>query len=112
MMIIKWEKDEYEEMLFDLYGYLADNTKIHLAMLYWDNMRKCWILSYELPRLKSKSRKYNNYGIDELNDVLFNAILDIQTDLNGIICMCRNYKEAFSNCIINYIQGMDYYNEN
>lgn len=109
MIVIKWEKDNYEEILYDLYVYTENNKKIHIAMLYWDDNH--WTLVQEIPRLKPKTRWYENYTINELNDVLFRAVLDIQANLNEIFYICHDYNEAISDYIIDYIQGIDH-NEN
>ena len=111
MLIIKWEKDDYdEELLYDLYAYTETNKKIHIAMLYWNNINKYWVMEHEFPQLKPKTRQYN-YNINDLNDVLFKAILDIQSDLKEIFYMCNDYNEAVSDYIIDYIQGVNQ-NEN
>ena len=108
MVVIKWEKDntcDYE--FYDLYAYTNHSKKI-IAYLYWFENR--WIMVHQIPKLKIK-RQYDNYSIEEVNNVLFKAILDIQSDLNKISHICNDYLDAIFDYITDYIQGIDY-NEN
>ena len=109
MMIIKWRKDKTEEQpLYELYAYTENNYKLSIGFLGWSNFMNSWLFSYEIPPLKSKSKEYNNYTINEFNDVLFRAILDIQSELSRISNMCIEYCNAISDYVIDYIQGVDH----
>ena len=109
MIVIKWEKDEnvytFDEY-YDLFAYTENNKKIHIAILYWSNNR--WIMSDYIPYLKSETKWYENYTINEVNDVLFRAVLDIQSDLSRINNMCVDYCNAISDYVIDYVQGIDH----
>ena len=109
MIVIKWEKDNYDYEFYDLYAYTDNNKRFHIARLYWDDTH--WTMIHETPRLKPKTRWYENYNVNQLNEVLFRAILDIQSDLNEVFYMCYDYNDAISDYIIDYIQGIDH-NEN
>lgn len=109
MMIIKWRKDEMEEQpLYELYAYTETNYRLSIGFLGWSDFMNSWLFSYEIPSLKSKSKIYNNYTINEFNDVLFRAILDIQSELSRINNMCIEYCNAISDYVIDYIQGVDH----
>ena len=106
MIVIKWEKDNYDYEFYDLYAYTDDGKKHHIAKLYWDINH--WVMVHETHRLKPKTRWYENYSVNQLNEVLFRAILDIQADLNEVFYMCHDYSDSISDYIIDYIQGMNY----
>ena len=109
MMIIKWCKDETEEEPFyNLYIYTDNDYKMHIGWIGWGNLEKCWYMHYSIPRIKDKSKKYEQYTINEINDVLFKAVLDIQADLAFINNMCVDYCNAISDYIIDYVQGIDH----
>lgn len=109
MIIIKWRKDEIEELpLYELYAYTNNNYKTIIGYLGWNDFSKCWILNYHIPRIQEKIKKYNNYNINEVNDVLFRAVLDIQSDLSFINNMCVDYCNAISDYAIDYVQGIDH----
>ena len=109
MIIIKWRKDEMEDLpLYELYACMGNNHKMTIGYLGWNGFTNCWILSYHIPRIQEKSKKYDNYTIDEINDVLFRAVLDIQSDLSFINNMCVDYCNAISDYIIDYVQGIDH----
>ena len=107
MMIIKWKKDELEEEpLYDLYIFVGDNNyKMHIGKLGWGSSEQCWFMWYSIPPLKDK---YKNYNQHEINDVLFRAVLDIQSDLSQITNMCIEYCNAISDYVIDYVQGIDH----
>lgn len=110
MMIIKWHRDKTEELpLYELYAYIGDKHKTTIGYLGWNSFTQCWILNYYIPCIQeTKSKKYDNYTIEEINDVLFRAILDIQKDLSFINNMCVDYCNAISDYIIDYVQGIDH----
>ena len=111
MIIIKWQKDETEEFPFyNLYAYI-DNYKFLIGYIGWDSFRKHWHLGYHIPPIQKKCISYKYYDITEVNDVLFKAVLDIQSELSRINNMCVDYCNALSDYIIDYIQGIEH-NEN
>lgn len=108
MIIIKWHKDETEEEpLYELYAYTENDYKIQIGILGWVGFKNSWMLSYQIPRIQNRCIKYENYTIDEVNDVLFRAILDIQSDLAKINNICINYCNAISDYVIDYITGVE-----
>ena len=107
-MIIKWHKDETESFPFYyLYSYV-DNYEFLIGYIGWDSFRKCWLLGYHIPPIQKKCVSYKNYDITEINDVLFRAVLDIQSELSRINNMCINYCNAISDYAIDYVQGIDH----
>lgn len=112
MIIIKWRKDETEEEPFyNLYVCTDNNNEIQIGWLGWGNLEKSWYMHYSIPRIKDKYKKYKQYTKEEVNDVLFRVILDMQADLSYINNMCVNYCNAISDYVIDYVQGIDH-NEN
>ena len=112
MIVIKWRKDETEDYPF--YGlYVCTNTdcEMQIGWIGWEDLQQCWFLHYSIPRIKDEYKKYEQYTIDEINDVLFRAVLDIQSDLSFINNMCVDYCNAISDYVIDYVQGIDH-NEN
>lgn len=108
MMIIKWHKDETEEQpLYELYIYEND-YKMQIGYIGWDSFSKRWILNYNIQPIKNKCKAYENYTINEINDVLFRALLDIQSDLSRINNICVECCNAISDYAIDYIQGIDH----
>ena len=109
MMIIKWRKDETEEEPFyNLYVYTDNDYEMHIGWIGWGSLEKCWYMHYSIPRIKDKCKKYEQYAINEINDVLFRAVLDIQADLAFINNTCVDYCNAISDYIIDYVQGIDH----
>ena len=113
MMIIKWRKDETEDSpVYQLYAYTESDYKMQIGWIFWDESDQSWYMNYNIPRcVQNKYRKYNQYTIEEINDVLFRAVLDIQSDLSFINNMCVDYCNAISDYVIDYVQGIDH-NEN
>ena len=112
MTVIKWRRDETEdEPLYFLYVCTNSDYEMQIGLLGWNNMEKCWYFHYGIPRIKDKHKKYEQYNINEINDVLFRAVLDIQSDLSFINNMCVDYCNAISDYVIDYVQGIDH-NEN
>ena len=109
MIVIKWRKDETENYPFyELYVCMSNNYKMTIGYLGWDVLTDCWTLTYRIPRIQENIKEYNNYTIDEINDVLFRAVLDIQSDLSFINNMCVDYCNAISDYIIDYVQGINH----
>ena len=109
MTIIKWRKDETENKPFYfLYIYTDAGYNMQIGRLGWDRAEQCWYLHYNIPRIKDKCKKYEQYNINEINDVLFRAVLDIQADLSYINNMCADYCNAISDYVIDYVQGVDH----
>ena len=109
MMIIKWRKNEVEEEpLYNLYVCTDSDYEMQIGWLGWGSLQKCWFMHYNIPRIKDKCKKYEQYTINEINDVLFRAILDIQADLSFINNMCIEYCDAISDYVIDYVQGIDH----
>lgn len=111
MIVIKWEKDDEEYEYYDLFTYTSKNEKVRIAYLYWSDVYKHWVLVTTIPKIKPKTRWYDNYNVNQLNEVFFRAVLDIQSDLNEIFYMCNDYNDAIHDYIIDYIQGINH-NEN
>jgi hypothetical protein len=112
IMTIKWVKDKTEEEpVYKLYVYTTNNLKQLIGYLGWSDFMNSWIFSYQIPPIEHKCKKYTNYTINEIEDVFFRAILDIQADLSRINNMCVNYCNAISDYIIDYITGVEQ-NEN
>ena len=112
MLIIKWREHKIDdEPFYILYTYTDTNYEMQIAWLSWDNIDQCWYMNYKIPRIKDKWKKYEQYTEKEVNDVLFRAILDIQSDLSFINNMCVDYCNAISDYVIDYVQGIDH-NEN
>ena len=108
MTIIKWEKDNTEEYpLYELYVY-ADAIKMQIGWLYWNNLEQTWHMRYSIPRIMDKCKRYENYTLKEVNDVLFKVVLDIQADLSFINNMCVDYCNAISDYVIDYVQGINH----
>ena len=43
MMIIKWRRDETEELpLYELYAYIGDKHKTTIGYLGWNGFTQCW----------------------------------------------------------------------
>lgn len=109
MIVIKWQKNKTKESpLYELYACIGNNYKMTIGYLGWNSFVNCWILSYHIPRIQEKIKRYDNYTIDEINDVLFRAVLDIQSDLSFINNMCVDYCNAISDYVIDYVQGIDH----
>ena len=109
MIVIKWRKDQTEDDLF--YGlYICNdaNYDMPIGCLGWEESDECWYMHYSIPRLKDKCKKYTTYTREDVNDVLFRVILDIQSDLSYINNMCVDYCNAISDYIIDYVQGIDH----
>lgn len=109
MLIIKWKQDKEKiDPVYYLYICTENNIEELIGWVGWDDINKYWIANYEIPSLKSISKKYESYNINEVNDVLFRMILDVQNSLVKINNMCVNYCNAISDYIIDYIQGIDH----
>ena len=109
MIIIKWRKDETEEEPFyNLYVYTDNDYEMHIGCIRWDNFTNRWILSYNIPPLHNKFIAYEYYKINEIDEVLFRALLDIQSELSKINNMCTAYCNAISDYAIDYVQGIDH----
>lgn len=109
-IILKWKQDvdvANEEPLYRLYVYMDNNYKQLIGYLGWCNTIKGWIFSYQIPPIQHKCIEYTNYNINEINDVLFKAILDIQMDLSKIDNICKSYCNAISDYIIDYTMGVN-----
>ena len=114
MIVIKWRKikgrkGETKDLpLYELYVCMNNNHKMTIGHLGWNNLSSCWVFNYRIPRIQENNKKYENYTIDETNDVLFRAVLDIQSDLSFINNMCVEYCNAISDYAIDYVQGVDH----
>lgn len=109
MMIIKWRKDETEEEPFyNLYACTDTDYEMLIGYIGWDGFTNRWILSYNIPPLHNKFIAYEYYKINEIDDVLFRALLDIQSELSKINNMCIEYCDAISDYAIDYVQGVNH----
>ena len=106
-MKIEWEKDE-EELLYELYLYDDNNDRQQIAYIYWNEFQTAWYLHYiEFYVFASKEvHKYDMYGKDEDNEVLFRATLDIQQDMAEVFYLYSNYLDVFSVYITDYIRNL------
>ena len=112
MIVIKWRKDETRNYpSYFLYAYIDSDYAIQIGWVAWSSTEHHWYFRYNIPRIKDKHKIYEQYTINEINDVLFRAVLDIQSDLSFINNMCVDYCNAISDYVIDYVQGIDH-NEN
>ena len=109
MIIIRWNKMDEEG--FDL-GYELDiyknNEPVEVGFIWWCEGKECWFLHFNDPNFKGFARQYKQYDKTEINDVLFRAVLDIQSELTRINNICIDYCNAISDYSIDYIQGIDH----
>ena len=115
MTIIKWRKadrmgenEKIEIPFYKLYAYTDKGYGMEIGYIKWDEQSECWIVNYNIPPFKNRFRTYENYKINDINEVFYRALLDIQFDLARINNMCVDYCNAISDYIIDYIQGIDH----
>lgn len=103
-MMVIWKKVE-DEYLTDVYYSLIINDK-ELAYLWYDYYSKKWFLSPTIFKEYISKKAYKNFGISEkdINEVQFNAALDLLKDLNDIMYDCEQYCEAINNFINKHLQ--------
>ena len=104
MMKIIWKKIE-DEYLADIYYSLRmeDNE---IAYLWYDYFSKKWFLSPTIYKDVISKKAYRDYGVTEedIKELQFKAMLDLQVDLNKIVVECSNYSESISNLVSMYLK--------
>lgn len=101
-MNLKWI--EVQDEVFDTYYSLRDNYDSELAYMYF--YENCWSLIPTLSILKDTLGKkfYRDYKKDDISEVQFHAVLDIQGELCGIGYLCFDYSNAISDYVAKYLE--------
>lgn len=102
--MIYWKKIE-DEYLTDVYYSLQTENETELAYLWYDYFSKKWFLSPSVFKEYITKRTYHNYGItdEDVSKIQFQAITDLQSDFNKILCDCGTYCDEISNFINKYL---------
>lgn len=86
-MKLKWNKVE-DEYLCDIYYILERQTDEgweEIADLWFDYYSKNWYFHIKLFNGLIPKKFYKGYGLKDVEDVQFHAVLDLQAELNNII---------------------------
>ena len=104
-MNLKWI--EVQDEVFDIYYSLMDNYDTEIAYMYF--YENCWSLIPTLPILQDGLGKkfYRDYKEDEILEVQFHAVLDIQAELCKIGYLCFDYSNAISDYVTKYLEALN-----
>ena len=101
-MKMKWIKIE-DEYLCDIY-YSLECDGVEIADLWYDYYSSKWFLNPRIFQGCIEKRSYKEYTIEEIEDVQFRAILDLQASFNKIGYECFEYSNAITDYVEIYLQ--------
>lgn len=104
MMKLKWEKMKEDELFGDNAYSLRDENNIELVWIYYDADR--WVVCFTdcTPIKEVKHYKINE---NDLEDVKFRAILELQYELEKKAKEYFEYCDCISEMVIEYLQGLN-----
>lgn len=112
---MNWKKIE-DEYLCDVYYTLEyqnqDGDIEEIVDLWFDYYAQKWYFNAKIFNDLIPKRFYKEYGLKDVEEVQFRAVLDLQAELNKIMYKAYNISEEISNYISLYLENNMHNKEN
>ena len=110
-MILKWIEDN--NCFSDAIVYsLKDDENKELVWLYFDADLNKWVAHFTIQSdNKDITKSYREYNQNDLEQIKFRVILELQSYFNYIINQYCNYSNFISDMVTEYLEK-EVYNEN
>ena len=105
-----WKKIE-DEYLCDVYytlEYIDNDTVEDIVDLWFDYYSKKWCFSAKIFNGLIPKKYYKEYGLKDVEEVQFRAVLDLQAELNTIMYKAYEIGEEISNYVTLYLENNVY----
>lgn len=103
-MKMNWVKIE-DEFLCDIY-YSLKYEDLELADLWYDYYSEKWFLNPRIFQGYIEKKSYKEYNIEQVEDVQFRAILDLQAGFNKVGYECFKYSNAITDYVEKYLHEL------